>query len=84
MNLQQLTELDTNVLLELLTNIIAILRRRLLQLREPGPPADASQVQVPPIFRLSGFPYVVQCDSLYIHCEPCDFKSACQQHSRHG
>ena len=72
MNLQQLTELDTNVLLELLTNIIAILRQRLLQLREPGPPADVSQVPSSSNLQIVRIPYVVHCDSLYIHCEPCD------------
>ena len=72
MNLQQLTELDTNVLLELLTNIIAILRQRLLQSRERGPVSGLSQVPSSSNLQIVRIPYVVQCDSLYIHCEPCD------------
>ena len=72
MDFQQLAGFETGVLLDLLTNIIAILRQRLLQSRERGPPADASQVPRSSNLQIVRIPYVVQCDSLYIHCEPCD------------
>ena len=44
MDFQQLAGLETGVLLDMLTNIIAILRQRLLQSRERGSIADVSQV----------------------------------------
>ena len=84
MDFQQLAGFETGVLLDLLTNIIAILRQRLLQSRERGPVSGLSQVPSSSSTQISRIPYVVQCDSLYIHCEPCDVETACQQHSHHG